>query len=675
MRRTLAVSMIVRNESAHICTALENLGEFADEVVVLDTGSTDETKRLAAERGALVHDFVWCDDFAKARNVSLAHCTKDFVMWLDADDRMPREDAIRLRELLQTEPDWDVLYLPYQCSTSARKMPPRIFRNGIGIQWIYPIHEILSLPTGVRGKRDVDNICIYHSPDRAPGAHSTRNLRILERTILRPEFQHSSYMLWHIAKEYSALRDPPKAIHFYRAAIRCASPSRSFMISRQYHGLARQYHRLGQASQAAEEFGKSALFYPHWREPYCGMADSLWALGDPRAAQVCVELAQNVPRHRLTLERSELYDELIFATKYVNKARQSDDAAETHEPSPSAGRSGTLVAGGDVCWAGRMQGSVSGEGFGGAFRDVSGLLHAADVTLVNLECVLARRATPVENPSQRPSADRVDPDLLDLLRGAGVRAVTTANPHAMDHSPEALLEQHSCLARSGIRACGSGRSLLEAAAPCYFDVGGTVVAIVGIDTEGGHGAATATRAGVNHAHGRQNILQRLAVSIAEARNRAHAIVVSPHWGVRSNDMPTPERSALAHAIIDLGADAVLGHGARLLRGIEIYAGCPIVYDMGTLLLDRVGEARIRLSALFALPFGRDGFRQLQVRPVVLEPGRTRRADGQERDEVCDLLKRLSEPLGTTTWQQDGESVFLPLGPRRRPSRIGAPVET
>jgi glycosyltransferase involved in cell wall biosynthesis len=136
MRRTLAVSMIVRNESAHICTALENLGEFADEVVVLDTGSTDETKRLAAERGALVHDFVWCDDFAKARNVSLAHCTKDFVMWLDADDRMPREDAIRLRELLQTEPDWDVLYLPYQCSTSARKMPPRIFRNGIGIQWI-----------------------------------------------------------------------------------------------------------------------------------------------------------------------------------------------------------------------------------------------------------------------------------------------------------------------------------------------------------------------------------------------------------------------------------------------------------------------------------------------------------------------------------------------------------
>jgi glycosyltransferase involved in cell wall biosynthesis len=106
MKASLSVSMIVRNESAHICTALENLREFADEVVVLDTASTDDTKRLAAECGAVVRDFVWCDDFAKARNVSLAYCNEQFVMWLDADDRIPREDALRLRGLLQVQPDW-----------------------------------------------------------------------------------------------------------------------------------------------------------------------------------------------------------------------------------------------------------------------------------------------------------------------------------------------------------------------------------------------------------------------------------------------------------------------------------------------------------------------------------------------------------------------------------------
>lgn len=63
---------------------------------------------------------------------SLSYCTKQFVMWLDADDRISRDDALRRRELLWGEPDWDVLHLPYQYSRSARKMPARFFRNGIG---------------------------------------------------------------------------------------------------------------------------------------------------------------------------------------------------------------------------------------------------------------------------------------------------------------------------------------------------------------------------------------------------------------------------------------------------------------------------------------------------------------------------------------------------------------
>jgi glycosyltransferase involved in cell wall biosynthesis len=67
MKATLSVSMIVRDESEHLAGALENLRQFADEVVVLDTGSTDDTKRLAEAAGAVVRDFQWCDDFAKAR--------------------------------------------------------------------------------------------------------------------------------------------------------------------------------------------------------------------------------------------------------------------------------------------------------------------------------------------------------------------------------------------------------------------------------------------------------------------------------------------------------------------------------------------------------------------------------------------------------------------------------
>ena len=78
--------MIVKNEERHLGRLLASVVQFADEIVILDTGSSDGTRQIALDHGAHVFDFKWCDDFAKARNESLKHCTKDFVMWLDADD-------------------------------------------------------------------------------------------------------------------------------------------------------------------------------------------------------------------------------------------------------------------------------------------------------------------------------------------------------------------------------------------------------------------------------------------------------------------------------------------------------------------------------------------------------------------------------------------------------------
>ena len=670
MKATLSVSMIVRDESAHLAVALENLRQFADEVVVLDTGSTDDTKRLAEAAGAVVRDFQWCDDFAKARNASLSLCTQQFVMWLDADDRIPAEDARRLRRLLEGPIDWDVLCLPYLYSQTMRKKPVRVFRNGLGIHWIYPIHEILNYPRPVRKRRDVEDICIYHAAERPAGAHSARNLHILEKAILRPEYQNSAYMLWHIAKEYSALREHPKAIYYFRQAAKWASPGEPFMISRLYTGLARQYRRLGKLAQAMEELGKAALFYPQWREPYCGMADALWELGDPHAANVCVAMAREVPKHQLTVERIALYDEASFARDYVERARRLAEVAEKKasaapRPSPAVG---VLAAGGDVCLARQMQGYVSKHGAGWPLQEVRDLFRGADVALVNLECVVSDTGRPLDKQGRRPFYYRAHPGLLDVLCTTGVGVVTTANNHAMDYGADALLQSNARLQRVGIRPCGSGRSLAEASRPCYVQAKGMVMAIVAIDTEESHFAATPTAPGVNHARGNDLILRRLAASLAEARNRADLIVVSPHWGANWKEHPTAERISLAHQIIDLGADAVLGHSAHILQGIEIYAGCPIVYDMGSLLFDRVSESRMNRSAVFCLPFGSDGFTQVRVYPVILERGRARRAAGRQFDEICGLLKTLSRPLGTMDWIMAEDHVALDLAPSQRRSR-------
>jgi protein-L-isoaspartate(D-aspartate) O-methyltransferase len=501
MKTVLSISMIVRDESAHICTALENLRQFADEIVVLDTGSTDDTKRLAAERGAVVRDFAWCDDFAKARNLSLSYCTQDFVMWLDADDRIPLADAVRLRELLQTEPDWDVLHLPYQYARNVRKMPPRIFRNGIGIHWIYPVHEILNIPKKLRVKRDIDDICVYHSWDRAPGVHSERHLRILEKAIQQPEYRNSSYLLWHIAKEYSGLRERAKAIQYFREAIRYAPPNAGFMLARQYHGLARQYLRLGQAAQAAEAFAKAAQVYPHWREPYCGMADALWRLGDPLAAQACVERAQQIPRHRLTLERSELYDEEVFAKQYVEKARRlagrtgtparRDDSAGQECPSyrgsltdmDSKPKAASEADDSCVAWHAQFvdqlarQGYIKSPHLRAAFRAVPRHFFLAHLppreAYRDVAITTAHRDGAAASSSSRPSFKAVMLERLEVCSGQRVLEIgagTAYNAALLSHvvgptgcvvsvdiGPEIVVAACANLQRAGYVADGTGR--------------------------------------------------------------------------------------------------------------------------------------------------------------------------------------------------------------------------
>jgi len=90
--------MIVKNEAGSLGHCLESIRGLWDELVVLDTGSTDETREIARSFGARVETFPWVDDFAAARNAGLAHCTGDWILVLDADEAVDPKDHARVRE-------------------------------------------------------------------------------------------------------------------------------------------------------------------------------------------------------------------------------------------------------------------------------------------------------------------------------------------------------------------------------------------------------------------------------------------------------------------------------------------------------------------------------------------------------------------------------------------------
>ena len=97
---TLSLAMIVKNEASRLARCLETVRGLVDEVIIVDTGSSDETVSLARARGALVHSFPWIDDFSAARNESLSHCTGDWILILDGDETLDERDHPTIRKAM-----------------------------------------------------------------------------------------------------------------------------------------------------------------------------------------------------------------------------------------------------------------------------------------------------------------------------------------------------------------------------------------------------------------------------------------------------------------------------------------------------------------------------------------------------------------------------------------------
>lgn len=99
---TISLCIITKNEELFLEQCLNSVKELVDEIIVVDTGSSDKTKEIAQKFTNKVYDFEWCDDFSKARNESLKYATKDWILVLDADESISKEDHKRIRSLIES---------------------------------------------------------------------------------------------------------------------------------------------------------------------------------------------------------------------------------------------------------------------------------------------------------------------------------------------------------------------------------------------------------------------------------------------------------------------------------------------------------------------------------------------------------------------------------------------
>ncbi len=208
----LSLCMIVKNEAHNLSRSLKPIHGYFDEIIVLDTGSTDDTKSLAQEYGAKVFDVPWRKDFSHARNQSIEKASGDWILWFDADNRMEIEDAKKIRGLLD-----DQLNKIFWCTEVVEPkgdqlIQKRIFPNRPDIRFAGSIHEQLVHPE--EGIRYIwTDIKIYHwgYVDKSLMKEKTlRNLSLLRDEIqLHPDdfFSH-----FNIARCYGNFREFEKAI-------------------------------------------------------------------------------------------------------------------------------------------------------------------------------------------------------------------------------------------------------------------------------------------------------------------------------------------------------------------------------------------------------------------------------------------------------------------------------
>ncbi|MFD1952735.1 glycosyltransferase [Paenibacillus thailandensis] len=211
---TISLCMIVRNEEEVLGRCLSAVEGIADEIIIVDTGSTDKTKEIASSFGAVVYDFEWIDHFAAARNFSFSKATKDYIMWLDADDIIGEKDRLLLLELKKTLPEnINSVTMPYNLAFDAKGQVTyslrrnRIVKRDQNFQWVGPVHELLVC----HGPYFHADAAVTHSKNKV---FTDRNLRIYTNRLKAGE-EFSPRDQFYYANELRTHGQYIKAIEWY----------------------------------------------------------------------------------------------------------------------------------------------------------------------------------------------------------------------------------------------------------------------------------------------------------------------------------------------------------------------------------------------------------------------------------------------------------------------------
>lgn len=300
-KKLISVAMIVKNEEEVIHRCLCCLDALADEIIIVDTGSTDKTEEIAKthEKVRFYHSKLFNKDtptnafsFSKARNESIEKCSGNFIIWFDADDYISDSNAKEIRNKAEQ-------YLEIQGSlkqpmgfsfnikygeTYYRQY--RMFTNFSDIHFDekHSCHEFLILP---QFKQHLENITIEHLPEKDRNLSTNRNLEIMLNDLAIKG--GSSRLYFYIANAFRELNKFSSAISFYDKHLSCCDWKEERFFSRLYMALC--YKEIGDFSKAKECAILCCIEDDKFAENFCLLGDISMTLNKLQEAQCWYNMA------------------------------------------------------------------------------------------------------------------------------------------------------------------------------------------------------------------------------------------------------------------------------------------------------------------------------------------------------------------------------------------------
>ncbi len=270
---TLSLCMIVKDEEKFLSTCLESVKDHVDEIIIVDTGSTDRTVEVATKYNAKIYHHPWENSFSKARNYSLSYATCDWILILDADEELEKEGACKLREVIKDNEanviNLPVFYKPKGGKNLSVSSSGRIFRNYQGFHYEGIVHNKL-IYSGIENNVNIQLYHYgYHQGEEQMEKKFKRTSTLLKEQIKdNPE---NPIPYHYLAISYLDRKRNDKCIKEALEAIRLFemqnSNSQFRLIS--YYTACVAYYRMKDLTNAEKYALKTIEFHPDYLDAHC----------------------------------------------------------------------------------------------------------------------------------------------------------------------------------------------------------------------------------------------------------------------------------------------------------------------------------------------------------------------------------------------------------------------